>query len=551
MKLIDAEIRRRQMLSVLVYAAIQLLSLISPYLMGRIIDDFIPNRRLPYIYGGIALFAAIPFLSVFLQTIYNYATIKFVRTKGNQFALQIMEKLIYKEISYFDKENSLELLSYSSKEAVGYLNFYIADLSKYYVSMILAAAIFLLLFAIQPVLALLQVLYIPLAYFPVKKIMKSVEQEIGTVVQKNAEINQVKGDIFKAIEFIKLCRLEQRKLEEVDRHNGAINHIWGKIAALDSLSGIWTSGFVTVLFTGLTFGSGAILILNGSNLLVGQLLSIITYCALFYANINSILQTLVNKKKQESEYAKVLSYLELEGERERDHGKQKFELRDSIRFDHCSFSYQASEPVLQDVSLEFKKGCWTGIVGASGSGKSTILDLIMKLYQVPDGSVFFDSVDVNAVDCFSIRENIAKITQDIFLFPGTIEDNLKLMCPDATEEEMRQVLDFACLSDYIRTLPRGIRTDVGEAGKLMSGGERQRLSIAMGILRKRNILLLDEVTASLDPEVEAQLAQNFHTLTGRGYTIISISHKYDFLKYADAIYEVKNGQAFKKEIAVQ
>lgn len=197
------------------------------------------------------------------------------------------------------------------------------------------------------------------------------------------------------------------------------------------------------------------------------------------------------------------------------------------------------------MQIELKRGSWTGIVGTSGSGKSTILDIITKLYEVPDNTVFIDGKDINQVNCFSIRDNITKITQDIFLFPGTLEDNLNLVCPTAGREELEEAIKFACLEEYVGLLPDGIKTDVGEAGKLMSGGERQRLSIAMGMLRNNKILLLDEVTSSLDSKTEAELAEHFYSLVKEGYTIISISHKMEFLKYADQIYEVKNGRAIQ------
>lgn len=544
MKIIDAGIRRRQILSIAIYGAIQMLSLISPYLMGLVIDGFIPNKNVTGICYGIVLFVTIPFLSIFLQTLYNYCTIKYVRMKGNQYALKIMENLVYQDMSFYDKENSLELLSYSSKEAVGYINFHIVEVSQYYVSMIVALITFFLLFSIDPLLGCIQVLYIPLAYYPIRQISKKVEKEVEMVVQKNAEINQVKGDVFKAIEFIKLYRLEKEKLHQVANSNSAINRVWGRIAALDSLSGIWASGFLTVLFMGVTFGLGAVLILSDSDLLqVGQLVSVITYGSLFYANINTTMQTSLSKKKQEVEYSKLFSYLELEGERGRNTGKKAFSFNDRIEFLNCSFSYDEQEPVLKDLSLVFKKGVWTGIVGTSGSGKSTLFDLIMKLYDAGNGSLFIDGADINDFDSFSIRDNITKITQDVFLFPGSIEDNLKLVNPAATLDEMRRALDFACLSEYVAALPNGLSTDVGEAGKLMSGGERQRLSIAMGLLRGNRVLLLDEVTSNLDPEIEAKLTENFRSLVQKGYTIISISHKLDFLKYADVIYKIDDGKA--------
>lgn len=195
------------------------------------------------------------------------------------------------------------------------------------------------------------------------------------------------------------------------------------------------------------------------------------------------------------------------------------------------------------MDLRFKAGSWTGIVGPSGQGKSTVLDIILKLYPVEDGSVFIDDVDINRINAFSIRDHITKIAQDVFLFPGTIEENLKLMREGITEEEIWEALRVACLDDYVKELPQGIKTDVGEAGKLMSGGERQRLSIAMGLLRGNKILLLDEITSNLDLSLEERLADHFQELVQNGYTIISISHRLSFLKYAQDVYEMREGKA--------
>ncbi len=251
MEQMKQELGRKQLLSVIIFTVIQLLSLISPYIMGAVIDDYIPNRRTVHIAVGIVVFVTVPFVSVLLQTGYNYLLIKYVRKKGNEFGLSIMEKLIYQEKAYFDKEKSMELLSYTSKEATGYINFYIAELSKYYVNVIIAGVTFVILCMLHPVLGAIQLFYLPLAYLPVKWLMKNVDREVQAVLERNAELAQIKGDIFKAIEFIKLNRLEHRKLWEIDEKNQSINGIWGKIAALDTLSGIWTSGFAMVLFTGI------------------------------------------------------------------------------------------------------------------------------------------------------------------------------------------------------------------------------------------------------------------------------------------------------------
>lgn len=544
MDYIKKDVQRKQILSIVIYAVIQMTSLITPYLMGVVIDRYIPDRDMPGIIVGILLFVMIPMITILLQTVYQYFLIKYIRKKGNQIALEIMENLIYQEKRFFDQENSMELLSYCSKEAVGYLNFYLSDMSRYYVNIVMAVIIFIIMLWVSPVLGVLQLLYLPIAYFPVRGIMKNIDKEVQTIVTLNAEMNQVKGDIFKAIEFIKLARLEQKKLAEVSLRNDKVNGVWGKVAALDGLSGAWANAFASVLFKGLTFGIGAVFVISAVHTMqIGQLVAIITYGALYYANVNSILQTQINKRKKNSEYEKLFSFLNLSGERERDKDKSTFCLRRCIEFRHCNFSYDSKENVLKNMDLRLEAGQWTGLVGPSGQGKSTILDIILKLYSVEDGAVYVDDQDLNEVSCFSIRENITKIAQDIYLFPGTIEDNLRLVCPDISEEKIWEALRFACLDEYVAALPKGIRTDVGEAGKLMSGGERQRLSIAMGVLRGNKILLLDEVTSNLDVVLEEKLAEHFNELLRKGYTIISISHRMGFLKYAQNVYEIRDGES--------
>ena len=546
---IKKDIKKYQILSIILYLLVQLLSLITPLIMGLVIDEYIPNKEINKIIFGVILFVSIPLISVSLQSLYNYLIIKFGRKKGNDIAIEIMRKMIYQDNSYFDKENSLELLSYSSKEAVGFVNFYINDMSKLYVNVIISVVIFVVLLFLNPYLALIQLLDIPLTIFPVKKMMKNIELEVTQIVTKNAEINQTKGDVFKSIEFIKLNRLEEKKLEEVKNKNNFINKIWGKVAALDTTSGIWSSGFVTVLFTGITFIIGALfIVLETAGLKVGELVSIITYCGLLYLNVNVIIQSNINKKKKDAEYSKLFSYLELNGEIEENINKKEFELHNSIDFIDCNFKYNDETIALNNINLSIQKGKWTGIIGKSGSGKSTLLDLITKLYRISDSQILIDGIDINKIDTFSIREKVTKVTQDIVLFPGTIEDNMKLINSKITEQEIIEVLDFVELNDYINSLPKGIKTDVGEAGKLMSGGEKQRLSIAMGLIRGNKILLLDEVTSALDIKTEEKIVNNLKKLVNDGYTIVSISHKLEFLKYADIIYTISDGEITKVEV---
>ena len=166
----EYKIKKFMIFSSIIYIIISAISLISPYVMGIILDDFIPNRNLNGLIIGIILFITLPFISVGLNLFYNYIMIKLVRNKGNDLSIDVMSKLIYQDYTYFDKENSLELLSYVSKEIVGYLNFYVISLPRYYIDILMSIVTLILMITINPILGCVQILYLPLILLPMKKI---------------------------------------------------------------------------------------------------------------------------------------------------------------------------------------------------------------------------------------------------------------------------------------------------------------------------------------------------------------------------------------------
>lgn len=535
------EIKKWGILSLLIFTLTQILTLITPLIMKRVIDDYIPNRNISSIIIGITLFVTVPLLYIGSQILFNYFSIKFARNKGNEIGIQILENLVHQDMNFFDNNNSIELLTYSSKEATSYVYFYISELPRYYAYIAMSVIIFLILMFYSWPVALLQLLFIPFSIIPLKKVSNNLQRDIELVVESNAKIAQIKSDIFKGIELIKSLRLENKKIYEVRSQNNKIVKVWGRISALDSSTGIWVSGFLTMLFTGLTFGLGTIIALTNEGVMtVGILVSILAYISMFYSYFEMIINTKLNQDKQEAEYQKVFEYLELKGEREANQNKKSVVPKDVIRFKDVEFSYATQDKqILRNFNLDLPIGKWSGICGKSGSGKSTIFNLILGLYTVDSGEILFDTNSINEISSFSIRDAITKVSQDIFLFPGTIKENLLLANPSASDKDIEEAVKFACLDDYISGLPEGLDTDVGEAGKLMSGGEKQRLSLAQGILRRNKILLLDEITSNVDAKSEQKIKENIKRLVDEeGYTIISISHNEAFHEYADVTYNM-------------
>lgn len=541
-KIIDRKsLKKWSTLAILVFTITKILSLLPPLIMQKVIDEFIPNQDIKGIIFGIILFVSIPAIYILSQILFNYFSIKFARNKGNDIAMQITKNIVNQDLEFFDRQNSVELVTNSSKEATGYINFYISELPMYYGYIFISVIILIILCTYSPYIALVQLLFIPLAIWPIRKMTSTIQNQINRVMENNAKISQKRVDIFKAIGLVKSYRLEDEKIKEVAAINSDTASIWGKVAALDSTSGIWISGFLSMLFTGITFTLSALFIIKDwGNLTTGALISIISYTSMLYGFIDIIFKMQINKQKQDAEFSRLLEYIDLSGESQANEHKRPLVLNNAISLENITFKYPNTEKeVLENVSMNFEIGKWTGIVGESGIGKSTIFDLILAFYKTDKGNILFDGVNIEEISSFSIRENITRVYQDIFMFPGTIRENLLLGKKNISDDKLEECLKIANIYDFVKSLENGLDTNIGEAGKLISGGERQRLALAQALIRGNKILLLDEISSNIDINSENIIKENLNKLVREeGYTIISISHNSNFLEYSDKCYDL-------------
>ena len=218
-----------------------------------------------------------------------------------------------------------------------------------------------------------------------------------------------------------------------------------------------------------------------------------------------------------------------------------------IGFEHVSFAYENGNPILKDVSFSIPQGSMTAIVGPSGGGKTTITRLIARFWDVQEGSITIGGHDVKEFTCDSLLKNMSMVFQNVYLFHDTIENNIKFGCPDATHEQVVEAAKKACCHDFISALPQGYDTVIGEGGSTLSGGEKQRISIARAMLKDAPIILLDEATASVDPENEVHLQQAISALV-KNKTLIVIAHRLSTIRDADQILVVENGKIVEKGV---
>ena len=294
---------------------------------------------------------------------------------------------------------------------------------------------------------------------------------------------------------------------------------------------------ITVVRAGLTM-----MVLCGTYLLLGGKLSILVF-VLFLVVGSRVFDPLTSALTNFTEFryfsiagGRILSLM---NEPEMKGGRQS-PVDGDIRFEHVSFAYQDKE-VLHDINVILPKNSLTALVGPSGSGKSTVMKLCARFYDPQKGRIFFNDVPMDETDPESLMSHISMVFQDVYLFQDTLRNNIRFGKTDATEEEIIAAAKKACCHDFIMRLPQGYDTMVGEGGCTLSGGEKQRISIARAMLKDAPVILLDEATASLDPENEVEVQKAIDTLI-KGRTVIAIAHRLKTIKNADRIIVLDNGR---------
>lgn len=294
-------------------------------------------------------------------------------------------------------------------------------------------------------------------------------------------------------------------------------------------------GFAVVLW----FGNH--LILTGQ-MTIGKFASFLAALILLYKPMKNLGDTLTAIQQFFVSMSRVFELFDLESEiKDADNAKEIKSFENNIKFENINFEYNKGTPVIKDFNLTVSKGETMAIVGNSGGGKTTIVNLIPRFYDVTSGAIKIDGVDIKEYTQNSLRSIMAIVFQDNFLFAGTIKENILMGKPDATEEEIQAVIHGAHLDEFLHTLPDGINTVVGERGTSLSGGQRQRVAIARAMIRQSEIVILDEATSALDNESEAIVQSAIDNLM-KDKTVFVIAHRLSTIQNADRIAVINEGR---------
>lgn len=512
---------------------IQLCSLLPVYLMPKVIDLYIPSGNLKAILLSICAFCGIPLLTSISYTYYQYFLIKRGRKITSKLNLDCFEKILYQPMKFFDETYSAEIAKKCSQEAVSYVAVWSIDFPNLLSNVIVSIVIFWLLYQIHPSIAFSQLLYFPIILVISKIVGRKLEKLIKKVMEWNAKIQKYMQEAFHSIRILKSTQLEEFAVKRVEGAQKEVLNVWGKTILFDNLVGGVSTTFIPGILYGGTFILAAILVMN-HQISLGFLTASLGYAAKIHNMFGNLLKTYNNYKKAKGECEAIITYLKMDDERD-DQTDGTWSFNHEIVFSKVTFSYpKGNRNILQQQTMTFPKGKWIGITGPSGVGKTTILELLMRFYDIQNGFITIDETPIQKINLTQLRSHIAYVPQDPYLIDGTIEDNLKLVCKTEKKKEIERVAKLTGITDHIEG---GLKKEIGEGGMLLSGGEKQRVAIAQCILKERPVILLDEVTSQLDDESQKSIAHIFKEMCIKeGTTIISVAHREKFNYYADMKY---------------
>lgn len=513
-----------------------------PYLAGKLLD-IASGKTIPY-FSSINEVAIALIAILFVQGIFSFTrvytfTLVSERSLGD-LRKAVYEKMIWLPLSFFDTRRIGELMSRITSD-VGTLSelfaFTLAELLRQLLTLVFGVAV---IFYLAPKLTGFMLLTFPVLVLLALLFGKYIRKLSRKTQDKLAEANVVVEESLQSISVVKAFTSERF---ERSRYGSAISEVVEVAIRTGRFRGLFISFVIFALFGGIVaVGWYGASLVQTNEITVGELFSFVIYTSFIGGSIAGLGDIYTHLQKAIGSSERLLEILQQEDESVAS-GKPVNKFEGSIAFENVTFSYPTRKEftVLKDLNFNIASGEKVALVGQSGSGKSTIINLLMRFYPISKGTISVDDIPAETTNLSDYRKNIGIVPQEVILFGGTIRENIAYGKPDCSMDEVREAARKANALDFIESFPEKFDTIVGERGVKLSGGQRQRVAIARAILKDPAILILDEATSSLDAQSEV-LVQNALEKLMEGRTTIIIAHRLSTIKRVDRIFVIKDGQ---------
>ena len=520
-----------------------LLAIVFPNVARLVLDEAVPKQRADLLFQ----YTLLACLAYFGRDLLNSLRIMLNNTFEQKVIYDIRsdlyEKLQRLPLKWFDNRPTGDIMTRVAEDVTSMERVLIDGIEQGLVAMLQIVAVSLVMFWINPTLAAWAVVPVPFLFVGAM-IYTSTRDRYRAVRKATSEMNALLHDNIAGIRQIKAYTMEKRELKRFNAasdkvRKATLRTMFAWAIYNPSMSFIGGIGFILVI------GFGGNLALQGQ-MSPGEITAFLLYLTLFYEPVSRLHQ--LNQMLQSGRAAaeRVFEILDSEDEPGLAEGeKLKTPIKGKVEYINVKFNYGEGNETISDVNLNAAPGQTIALVGPTGAGKTTLINLLTRFYEYDLGEILIDNVNIKTVSKESLRSAIGYVTQESFLFNGTVRDNLLIANREASEDQIWDALKIANAYDFVKKLHKGLDTEVGERGVKLSVGEKQRVSIARALLRNPPILLLDEATASVDTETERLIQQALERLM-ENRTSFVIAHRLSTVRGADYIYVLDSGRVVEE-----
>jgi ATP-binding cassette subfamily B protein len=534
----------KQMILIFVFIILSsIMGLLPSVLTGRIIDEGLINRDMKMLITLILISLGVTLGANLIRVGESFL--------NNWIAQHItfdMRNKMYSHLQrmsqkFFTSNNQGDIITRMTSDISGVERVVTSTFTSILSNTITLIVAVVIMFKENWILAGVGVLVIPLFTIPTRWAGKTRWELTQDAQECNDEINGILNETL-SVSGQLLVKLFGKEEYEYNRYKN-VNHKMIKLNIKESMAGRW---FMVIINTFSSVGpmllylvGGILMMKYNSSLTVGDITVLVALLGKMYGPVNSLLNIQVEWIRAMALFTRIFEYFDMPIEiKNKENPIIPKKVEGNIKFKNVEFSYNEERKILKDINFELKSGDCIALVGPSGSGKSTIANLIPRLYDVCNGTITFDGEDVRDIDLTWLREQIGIVSQETYLFNGTIRENLLYAKPDATDEELMEACEKANIADFILNQEKGLDAVVGNRGLKLSGGEKQRLSIARVLLKDPALLIFDEATASLDSISEKKIQDAINPIID-SRTSILIAHRLSTILAADEILVIKDG----------
>lgn len=536
------------LLSLVLTALAVLCSLYIPILVGNAIDQIIGEGQVtwPFVQTmltRVALAALISALATWLYSMMNNRiTFLVVRDLRNE-AFARIERL---PLSYIDSHPHGDIVSRVIADADQFADGLLLGFSRFFSGALTIIVTLVLMLTIQPLVALVVVVLTPLSLFVARFIASRTYAMFRAQSEARAEQTALVDEVIGTSKLIRAFGMEDEMLDSFDKTNEKLQQTSLRAIFFSSLTNPTTRFINSVVYAGVALSGALVVIFSGGLAMsVGGLSSFLSYANQYTKPFNEISGVISELQNALACAARLFALMEEKTEESDQDNAVLPAAQGEVTLSHVDFSYVPEKPLIRDLSLAVSAGKRIAIVGPTGCGKTTLINLLMRFYDVCAGSISVDSQDIRTVTRHSLRENYGMVLQDTWLRYGTVRENIAMGKPQASDEEIEQAARAAHAHSFISRLPQGYDTLIGEDGGSLSQGQKQLLCIARVMLCLPPMLILDEATSSIDTRTELRIQKAF-ALMMQGRTSFIVAHRLSTIREADLILVMKDGNVIEQ-----